>query len=142
MAVSEQTDSLRVLGSDPVDYLITPRVAACMIAGPILNLMCFCMGAPPWRPCLPLSVQFRKLLLLLVVLRLAWPLHLPSCRPGMQTQGIHPSERAYLQANNQEVLTTGWYQDLPYYGRSFPGQAHQHARSVSSPCSREDGWLR
>ena len=48
MAVSEQTDSLRVLGSDPVDYLITPRVAACMIAGPILNLMCFCMGAPPW----------------------------------------------------------------------------------------------
>ena len=45
MAVSEQTDSLRVLGSDPVDYLIIPRAVACMIAGPILNLMCFCMGA-------------------------------------------------------------------------------------------------
>jgi ABC transport permease subunit len=44
MQVSEQTDSLRVLGSDPVDYLITPRVIACMVAGPILNLMCFCMG--------------------------------------------------------------------------------------------------
>ncbi|KAL4435442.1 hypothetical protein ABPG77_006204 [Micractinium sp. CCAP 211/92] len=44
MQVSEQTDSLRVLGSDPVDYLITPRVLACMIAGPILNLLCFCMG--------------------------------------------------------------------------------------------------
>ncbi|KAK9821457.1 hypothetical protein WJX81_003147 [Elliptochloris bilobata] len=44
MAVSEQTDSLRVLGSDPVDYLITPRVLACMIAAPILNLMCFAMG--------------------------------------------------------------------------------------------------
>jgi ABC transport permease subunit len=44
MQVSEQTDSLRVLGSDPVDYLITPRILACMIAGPILNLMCFCMG--------------------------------------------------------------------------------------------------
>ena len=44
MAVSEQTDSLRVLGSDPVDYLITPRTLACMIAGPILNLMCFVMG--------------------------------------------------------------------------------------------------
>eukprot|EP00887_Chlorella_sp_A99_P002971 scaffold24.g2971.t1 len=42
--VSEQTDSLRVLGSDPVDYLITPRVLACMVAGPILTLMCFCMG--------------------------------------------------------------------------------------------------
>lgn len=44
MQVSEQTDSLRVLGSDPVDYLITPRVLACMIAGPILNLLCFAMG--------------------------------------------------------------------------------------------------
>jgi len=44
MQVSEQTDSLRVLGSDPVDYLITPRVLACMIAGPVLNLMCLCMG--------------------------------------------------------------------------------------------------
>jgi ABC transport permease subunit len=44
MQVSEQTDSLRVLGSDPVDYLITPRVLACMIATPILNLMCFAMG--------------------------------------------------------------------------------------------------
>ena len=47
MAVSEQTDSLRVLGSDPVDYLVTPRVLACMVAAPILNLMCFAMGAPP-----------------------------------------------------------------------------------------------
>ncbi len=44
LQVSEQTDSLRVLGSDPVDYLITPRVMACMIAAPILNLACFCMG--------------------------------------------------------------------------------------------------
>ncbi len=49
MAVSEQTDSLRVLGSDPVDYLVTPRVLACMIAAPILNLMCFAMGAPRRR---------------------------------------------------------------------------------------------
>ena len=46
MAVSEQTDSLRVLGSDPVDYLITPRVFACMVANPILNLLCFAMGKP------------------------------------------------------------------------------------------------
>jgi len=44
MQVSEQTDSLRVLGSNPVDYLITPRVLACMVAGPILSLLCFCMG--------------------------------------------------------------------------------------------------
>ncbi|GMH40185.1 hypothetical protein BSKO_08089 [Bryopsis sp. KO-2023] len=44
MQVSEQTDSLRVLATDPVDYLVTPRVLACMIAGPILNILCFCMG--------------------------------------------------------------------------------------------------
>ncbi|KAL6771073.1 TGD1 [Auxenochlorella protothecoides x Auxenochlorella symbiontica] len=44
MQVSEQTDSLRVLGSDPIDYLITPRILACMIATPLLNIMCFCMG--------------------------------------------------------------------------------------------------
>ena len=44
MAVSEQTDSLRVLGSDPTDYLVTPRVLACMVAGPVLNLLCFAMG--------------------------------------------------------------------------------------------------
>ena len=44
MQVSEQTDSLRVLGTDPIDYLVSPRVLACMIAGPILNLMCFAMG--------------------------------------------------------------------------------------------------
>jgi ABC-type transporter Mla maintaining outer membrane lipid asymmetry permease subunit MlaE len=50
MSVSEQTDSLRVLGSDPVDYLVIPRVLACAIAGPILNLMCFCMGAPETGP--------------------------------------------------------------------------------------------
>ncbi len=44
MAVSEQTDSLRVLGTDPVDYLVTPRVLSCMIAGPVLNVLCFTMG--------------------------------------------------------------------------------------------------
>lgn len=53
MAVTEQTDSLRMLGSDPVDYLVSPRVIACMIALPILNLMCFVMGgsAWPWKHC-------------------------------------------------------------------------------------------
>lgn len=44
LQVSEQVDSLRVLGTDPVDYLVTPRVLASMIAGPILNVLCFCMG--------------------------------------------------------------------------------------------------
>ena len=44
LQVSEQMDSLRVLNTDPVDYLVTPRVLASMIAGPILNVLCFCMG--------------------------------------------------------------------------------------------------
>jgi len=47
MQVSEQTDSLRMLNTDPVDYLITPRVLACCIAMPALTLLCFtvAMGA-------------------------------------------------------------------------------------------------
>jgi ABC transport permease subunit len=44
MQVSEQMDSLRMLGTDPVDYLVTPRVLACMIAGPVLNILCLAMG--------------------------------------------------------------------------------------------------
>ena len=42
--VSEQTDTLRVLGTDPVDYLVTPRVIACCLALPILTLLCFTVG--------------------------------------------------------------------------------------------------
>merc|ERR1712060_373092 len=38
MQVSEQTDTLRVLRTDPVDYLVTPRVLACAIAMPVLAL--------------------------------------------------------------------------------------------------------
>ncbi|GMY14745.1 protein TRIGALACTOSYLDIACYLGLYCEROL 1, chloroplastic isoform X2 [Fagus crenata] len=44
MQVSEQTDTLRVLGADPVDYLVTPRVIASCIAVPFLTLMCFMVG--------------------------------------------------------------------------------------------------
>ncbi|KAL8517609.1 hypothetical protein ACS0TY_015745 [Phlomoides rotata] len=44
MQVSEQTDTLRVLGTDPVDYLVTPRVLASCIALPFLTLMCFLVG--------------------------------------------------------------------------------------------------
>ncbi|CAN0829606.1 Protein TRIGALACTOSYLDIACYLGLYCEROL 1, chloroplastic [Linum grandiflorum] len=44
MQVSEQTDTLRVLGANPVDYLVTPRVIALCIALPFLTLMCFTVG--------------------------------------------------------------------------------------------------
>ncbi|GAV62094.1 Permease domain-containing protein, partial [Cephalotus follicularis] len=44
MQVSEQTDTLRVLGANPVDYLVTPRVIASCLALPFLTLMCFTIG--------------------------------------------------------------------------------------------------
>ncbi|MBA0801209.1 hypothetical protein Gohar_011586 [Gossypium harknessii] len=44
MQVSEQTDTLRVLGSNPIDYLVTPRVIASCLALPFLTLMCFTIG--------------------------------------------------------------------------------------------------
>ncbi len=44
MVESEQIDTLRVLRTDPVDYLITPRILACSIALPILSLASFGMG--------------------------------------------------------------------------------------------------
>ncbi|KAF2304554.1 hypothetical protein P3X46_019915 [Hevea brasiliensis] len=44
MQVSEQTDTLRVLGTNPVDYLVTPRVIASCFALPFLTLMCFTVG--------------------------------------------------------------------------------------------------
>lgn len=55
LQVSEQMDSLRVLGTDPVDYLVTPRMLAAMLAVPILNVLCFAMGAARR---LPLSCSF------------------------------------------------------------------------------------
>ena len=44
MAVSEQTDTLRVLRTDPVDYLVVPRVLACALTGPLLSLLAFTVG--------------------------------------------------------------------------------------------------
>jgi ABC transport permease subunit len=44
MQVSEQTDTLRVLRTDPIDYLVTPRVIACSLALPILTLVSFTVG--------------------------------------------------------------------------------------------------
>ncbi|XP_076940190.1 protein TRIGALACTOSYLDIACYLGLYCEROL 1, chloroplastic-like isoform X2 [Bidens hawaiensis] len=44
MQVSEQIDTLRVLDTDPVDYLVTPRVVASCVALPFLTLICFAGG--------------------------------------------------------------------------------------------------
>ncbi len=39
MKISEQIDALRLLGIHPVNYLITPRLVACLIAGLLLSLI-------------------------------------------------------------------------------------------------------
>ena len=44
MQVSEQIDSLRMLQSDPVDYLVVPRVLSCVIALPLLSLVSFSLS--------------------------------------------------------------------------------------------------
>ena len=41
MQVTEQVDQLTVLGTDPVDYLVIPRVIACAISLPILSVLSF-----------------------------------------------------------------------------------------------------
>ncbi|KAJ9183411.1 hypothetical protein P3X46_007269 [Hevea brasiliensis] len=46
MQVSEQTDTLRVLGTNPIDYFVTPRVIASCFALLLLPLMCFTVGMP------------------------------------------------------------------------------------------------
>ena len=44
MQVSEKTDTLRVLGTVHVDYLLTPRVIASLFALPFLTLVGFTVG--------------------------------------------------------------------------------------------------
>ena len=41
MQVTEQVDQLTVLGTDPVDYLVIPRVIACAVSLPILSIISF-----------------------------------------------------------------------------------------------------
>ena len=40
MKVTEQIDALYMLKTDPVDYLVIPRVIACGVMMPILTLLC------------------------------------------------------------------------------------------------------
>ncbi|MCG3138340.1 MAG: putative phospholipid ABC transporter permease protein MlaE [Phycisphaerae bacterium] len=45
MNVTEQLDALRSMGTDPIRYLVVPRVLACMILTPILTIYADAMGA-------------------------------------------------------------------------------------------------
>ncbi|QDU71712.1 MlaE family ABC transporter permease [Mucisphaera calidilacus] len=44
MKVTEQIDAIRVMGADPIDYLVVPRVIACLIMVPILTVFSNLMG--------------------------------------------------------------------------------------------------
>ncbi len=44
MRVTEQIDALQMLKSDPVDYLVIPRVIACALMLPLLSILAFIMG--------------------------------------------------------------------------------------------------
>ncbi len=44
MRVTEQIDALLMLKTDPIDYLVIPRVIACCLMLPILTIMCLVTG--------------------------------------------------------------------------------------------------
>lgn len=44
MRVTEQIDALRVMGSDPIRYLVVPRFLACMLMTPFLTIFTNLMG--------------------------------------------------------------------------------------------------
>ncbi len=44
MHVTEQLDALRVMGADPIPYLVVPRVVACVVMIPILTIFSDLMG--------------------------------------------------------------------------------------------------
>ncbi|NET09879.1 MAG: MlaE family lipid ABC transporter permease subunit [Merismopedia sp. SIO2A8] len=44
MAVTEQIDALQMLKTDPIDYLVIPRVIACCLMVPVLSLLSFITG--------------------------------------------------------------------------------------------------
>lgn len=44
MQVTEQIDAMQMLETDPVDYLVIPRVLACALMLPLLNILSFITG--------------------------------------------------------------------------------------------------
>ena len=44
MRVTEQIDALRVMGTDPISYLVVPRVLACLIMVPVLTVFSDLLG--------------------------------------------------------------------------------------------------
>jgi phospholipid/cholesterol/gamma-HCH transport system permease protein len=44
MRVTDQIDALACLGVDPVHYLVTPRLLACVLLTPLLTVMANCLG--------------------------------------------------------------------------------------------------
>lgn len=81
MQVTEQIDQLTVLDTDPIDYLVIPRVLACMISLPILSLVSF-------------------------VQAMAASILLADFRYGVAPKIIIDSAAKYLELNDIAVMTT------------------------------------
>lgn len=45
MNITEQLDALRVMGTDPMRYLVVPRFVACVVLAPVLTLYCDLLGS-------------------------------------------------------------------------------------------------
>lgn len=45
MNITEQIDALKVMGTDPIRYLVVPRFVACVLLAPILTLYCDLLGS-------------------------------------------------------------------------------------------------
>lgn len=45
MNVTEQIDALRVMGTDPIRYLVVPRFLACLLFAPLLTFCCDVVGS-------------------------------------------------------------------------------------------------
>ena len=44
MKITEQIDALKVLRTDPIDYLVVPRVVACCVMLPVLTMLGLVLG--------------------------------------------------------------------------------------------------
>ncbi|GIW77552.1 MAG: hypothetical protein KatS3mg104_2615 [Phycisphaerae bacterium] len=51
MNVTEQLDALRVMGADPIRYLVVPRLLACLFLTPILTIYSDLFGGVGWILC-------------------------------------------------------------------------------------------
>lgn len=119
MRVSEQIDALLVLQTNPIDFLVIPRVLACCVMLPVLTLMSLAIGlvggmftamqfyqvAPPifWAA-IQATLSLEDLaIVLLKSLIFGWVVAMIGCTWGLTAQG---GAQAVGEAATQAVVTT------------------------------------